>query len=756
MQLLKDMSIRKKLVAIIMLTSIISLSAASVGFISIDIISSKRSVIRKISTLARTIGINSKAAVIFKDQNSAAETLSALSSEPDIIYACITDTNGNLFTEYVFKNQEKEKTDSGQYLKFDKFLALNSQWSSYMGASYMFYKKHLCMIVPIYFEKESPGGIYLCTNLASLYSGILWNIVFCISILCGCAVLAYFISVKLQKTISDPVLELSRIMKKVSAEKDYSVRVEPHYPDELGILFEGFNNMLAQIQERDDALMFTHYAVDHMGDMAFWIDSEGLIIYVNNAACIFLGYTSDELVSKDTSIVNPNSNPDTWRAHWNDLIDEQAVTMETILTAETGDTFPVETNLNYVRFKGKEYCCAFVRDITNRKRIEAQLHQAQKMEAIGTLVGGVAHDLNNILGGLVGYPELLLFDMPPEGPLVKPLVQILKSGEKAAAIVQDLLTLARRGVAVEEVVNLNEIIDEYLKTPEYEKMIQYHSGIKFKLNLEPDILNIRGSFFHISKALMNLISNGCESIKGNGEVFITTQNLHLDLPYVGFQNIPEGDYVVLSVSDTGIGICVEDRSKIFEPFYTKKKMGRSGTGLGMTVVRGTVEDHKAFIDIMDRKGGGTRFDIYFPVTREPTKANIKDFSYDAYRGSEKILVVDDVEEQRDVASNLLGYLGYTVETVPSGEKAIEYLKNKTADIILLDMIMAPGIDGMETCRIILGHNPKQKIIICSGFSETIRVKQALKTGACAYVKKPYRIKEIAAAVREALDRKPDI
>ncbi|MBU4011382.1 MAG: PAS domain S-box protein, partial [Proteobacteria bacterium] len=499
MQLLNNLSIKQKLIGIIMLTSIISLSVASVGFISINIISSKRSIIRKISTLASTIGINSKAAIIFKDQKSAAETLSALSSEPDIIYACISDINGNLFAEYVSNNQGKGKTDSEQYLKFNKFLKLDSKWSNYMGASYMFHKKHLYMFVSIIFEEEYQGGIYLCTNLETLYSSILWNIIFCTGILSACAVLAYFISIKLQKTISDPVLELSQIMGRVSSDKDYSVRVEPRYPDELGILFEGFNNMLAQIQERDNALLFTHYAVDHMGDMAFWIDSEELIIYVNNAACISLGYTSEELVSKSASIVNPNSNPDAWRAHWNDLTDKQAVTMETILITKTGDTFPVETNFNYVRFKGKEYCCAFLRDVTNRKRIEAQLQQAQKMEAIGTLVGGVAHDLNNILGGLVGYPELLLIDMPPESPMVEPLVQILKSGEKAAAIVQDLLTLARRGVAVEEVVNLNDIINEYLKAPEYEKMIQYHSDVQFKLTIEPDLLNIRGSFFHITK-----------------------------------------------------------------------------------------------------------------------------------------------------------------------------------------------------------------------------------------------------------------
>ncbi|MBU1053954.1 MAG: response regulator [Proteobacteria bacterium] len=754
MQLIKNLSIKHKLIAIIMFISIISLFAASIGFVSANIISSKRAAIAKLSTLANTIGINSKAAIIFKDQKAATETLSAFKTEPDVSYACITDVNGNLFAEYFRENIGGKTSAPEKFLKFDGFLEFDSNWSTYMDASYMFHKKHLCMFSAINFEKEYQGGIYVCANQASLYTQIFWNIIFCTAILCICAVQAYFLSVKLQKSISDPILKLSKTMEKVSAEKDYSVRVETRYSNELGTLYEGFNNMLAQIQERDNALLFTQYAVGHMGDMAFWIDSEGQFIYANNAACTSLGYTINELKLKNVNLVNPKSNKNTWNAHWTDIKDKQAATRETLLSNKTGMIFPIEANFNYVRFKGQEYCCAFARNITDRKRIEAQLQQAQKMEAIGTFVGGVAHDLNNILGGLVGYPELLLLDMPPGNPMAEPLLQIMKSGEKAAAIVQDLLTLARRGVTVEEAVNLNHIVNEYLKTPEHKKMVEYHSDIIYKLDLEQDILNNQGSFFHITKVLMNLMANASESIQnGKGEVLITTQNLHLDQLYKGFQNIPGGDYAILSVSDTGIGISVEDRSKIFEPFYTKKKMGRSGTGLGMTVVRGTVEDHKAYIDITNRKEGGTRFDIYFPVTRDPVKIEAEDFSFESYYGSENVLVVDDVKEQQDIALSLLGYLGYSVEAVSSGEKALEYLQKKTPDIILLDMIMEPGIDGLETCTKILENNPNQKVIICSGFSETERVKQALNRGAYAYIKKPYRIKEIAKTIREALDFK---
>jgi len=232
-----------------------------------------------------------------------------------------------------------------------------------------------------------------------------------------------------------------------------------------------------------------------------------------------------------------------------------------------------------------------IQDVTEQKNAEkeredlqSQLRRAQKMEAIGMLAGGVAHDLNNILGGLVSYPELLLLQLPEDSPLRKSILTIQKSGEKAAAVVQDLLTLARRGVVVTEVVNPNDVIAEYLKSPEHENLQSYHPGVHIETHLEKDVLNILGSSTHLSKTVMNLISNAAEAMPEGGELTISTENRYIDRPIRGYDNVKEGDYVVLAISDTGTGISPDDMQKIFEPFYTKKKMGRSGTGLGMAVV----------------------------------------------------------------------------------------------------------------------------------------------------------------------------
>ena len=250
------------------------------------------------------------------------------------------------------------------------------------------------------------------------------------------------------------------------------------------------------------------------------------------------------------------------------------------------------------------------------------------------------------------------------------------------------------------------------------------------------------------------MSNAAEAISGAGDVTVKTQSHYLDKPIRGYDEIKEGDYAVLTVSDTGMGIPDENVLKIFEPFYTKKKMGRSGTGLGLAIVWGTIKDHNGYIDVETEVGKGTTFTLYFPVTREELMAPQQNEKIERYIAKgESVLVVDDIAEQREIASLLLTRLGYQVHAVSSGEEALEHLKGNKADILVLDMIMTPGIDGLETYQRVLEINPTQKAILVSGFSETERVKKAQELGAGAYVKKPYVMEKIGAAIRDELDGK---
>jgi len=399
------------------------------------------------------------------------------------------------------------------------------------------------------------------------------------------------------------------------------------------------------------------------------------------------------------------------------------------------------------------------KDITERKRAEEvlreteeKLSRSRKMESIGLLAGGVAHDLNNVLSGIITYPELILLHMDKNDKLRKHVEEIRKSGKRAAAIVDDLLTVAR-GIAITKVtLNLNKIVQDYLYSPEFKKTESYHSAVSFKTSLDENLLNSSGSPVHIMKAVMNLVANASEAIEGEGTVTVSTMNRYLDRPIRGYEDVKAGEYAVLAVTDDGSGITSEDLDRIFEPFYTKKVMGRSGTGLGLAVVWNTVQIHGGYIDV-STESGGTTFELYFPVTRETLSVEDAAVPLDDYMGhGETILVVDDDESHRDICRQMLGVLGYETISVSSGEEAVAYLKENRVDLVLLDMIMDPGMGGRETYERIIALHPHQKAVILSGYSETADVKAVLKMGAGQYVRKPVTLEKTGVAVKAELEK----
>ncbi len=401
-----------------------------------------------------------------------------------------------------------------------------------------------------------------------------------------------------------------------------------------------------------------------------------------------------------------------------------------------------------------------VQDITplhkaeeEKKELEARLARSQKMEALGLLAGGVAHDLNNVLSGIVSYPDMMLIRLPADSDLRKPLGLIRDSGQKAAAIVQDLLTLARRGVTSMEIVNFNDLVEQYLQTPEFLKLQSYHPLVSFRVDKQDRLPNIKASAVHMKKTLMNLVSNAAEALPEGGQVHISTRNRHLDIPLKGYADVNAGEYVVLGVEDNGSGIQEEDLARIFEPFFTKKKMGRSGTGLGLAVVWGTVHDHNGYIHVSSTPGRGTRIELYLPATSAEMMHREEEIPPKSFQGNgERILVVDDLPSQREITREMLTLLGYHVDTVASGEEAIDFLKDHPVDLAILDMIMHPGIDGLETYARLRTLRPEQKTLIVSGYSETERVREAQMLGAGAYVKKPFDIQTIGQAIRRELDK----
>ena len=354
----------------------------------------------------------------------------------------------------------------------------------------------------------------------------------------------------------------------------------------------------------------------------------------------------------------------------------------------------------------------------------------------------------------MSYPDYLLSKLTPGDTFYEPLKNICESGQKAAAIVDELLTLARRGVTNTRALDLNALIREYMDSPEFRAIDEGHPHIEIVSLPTTELKAVKGSALHLKKCIMNLVSNAVEAMPDGGRVVISTANCYVDKPIQGYSDVAPGDYILLRVEDNGIGISAHDLPHIFEPFYTKKIMGRSGTGLGMAVVWGSVQDHQGYIDVQSQQGQGTAITVYLPVTNErPAHDAPPTVGKEQYMGrGETILIVDDMPEQRIIAGQILKDLGYCVHAAESGEAAIEFVRRQPVDLLLLDMIMEPGIDGLETYRRILHVNPAQKAILVSGFSESERVKGAQKLGAGAYVKKPYVVENLGIAIRSELQK----
>lgn len=397
-------------------------------------------------------------------------------------------------------------------------------------------------------------------------------------------------------------------------------------------------------------------------------------------------------------------------------------------------------------------------DITGLKNAEEEkqllaerLHQAQKMEAIGVLASSIAHDLNNILTGIVSYPDLLLAKVDPDDSMRPALETIRTAGSKAAKIVQGLLTLSRRGMQVDEPVDLLRLIDDFLKSPECLETGRRHQGVRIQAPERRQPLLVAGSPVHLANVLMNLTINAAEAMPEGGVIRIDLDQVELAEALPGFTAWRPGPYARLSVSDTGTGISKAHQEKIFEPFFSLKTQGMSGTGLGLAVVWSTVADHRGHIEVASEESRGTRFDIYLPVLAEAGRVATAPAAPSVVMGrGETVLVVDDESEQRRIAAEILTHLGYRVSVAASGEEAVHRLQEQAVDLVVLDMIMPPGIDGLETFRRIRGIRPDQKAIIVSGYSRSDRVGDAQRLGASRYLQKPYSLEKISEVVRAAL------
>jgi len=409
---------------------------------------------------------------------------------------------------------------------------------------------------------------------------------------------------------------------------------------------------------------------------------------------------------------------------------------------------------NYVYKLRSGEIVAIFDDITDKKRseenkfkLENELRQAKKMEAIGTLTGGISHDFNNLLQAINGYTQLTLVDKTPEHPDYNNLLNVFKAGERAADLVKQLLLFSRKVHTEKNVINLNHEMEQGVKLLEriIPKMINIDmrlSGRLWKINADP---------LQIEQALLNLGSNAADAMSNGGKFIIETDNVSIgDDNYIA--NIKKGNYVLLTISDNGVGIPQEIINHIYDPFFTTKEIGK-GTGLGLSSVYGIMKNHDGYINCYSEIGKGTTFRLYFPAIVEDKNVieNENEVNINLFFGDEIILIVDDEESIRDYTYQALTKFGYNVITASSGEEAIKIYseKGKEIDLIILDLGM-PGMGGLECLKVITKIDSDVKIIIDSGYSISKEIITILNNKNVKFINKPYTLFLLLEKIRESL------
>ena len=495
---------------------------------------------------------------------------------------------------------------------------------------------------------------------------------------------------------------------------------------------------------------------DAAADSIILIDDEERIIYWNASASTMLGYQPEEVMGKKILFLIP---PRYLDAH-TQAFGKFAVTGQGSLMGKTyevhalrkdGSEIPVELAISGIRIKDKWHAVGILRDISERKRLETQLLQAQKMEAIGQLAGGIAHDFNNILTAVIGYGSILMMKMEEQDKLRDNVAHLLDAANRGAYLTHSLLAFSRKQILNPRPTDLNEIIRRVEKL--LGRIIGEDIELKTIFIQEPLTVNADGG--QIEQALMNLATNARDAMPHGGTLTIQTDIVQLDDSFIrafGYGEV--GKYAVVLVSDTGIGMDDITRGHIFEPFYTTKEPGK-GTGLGLSMVYGIIKQHQGFINAYSEPGKGATFKLYLPlITREkaPGTADERIYKDDLRGGTETILIAEDDEVIRPLFRTLLQEFGYTVIEAVNGADAVsKFMRNKdTIKLVILDMIM-PKKGGIEAYEEIVKTQPLVKVLFMSGYTANVKSAEELVRKGVEFLLKPVSPKELLTRIRAALD-----
>lgn len=776
-----NLSIKRKLILISMVVSCAALLLISVLFVSSELASYRTGLLRNLSMRAEIIGSSSTAALSFEDPKPVEEVLAALKADPYLVAACILQTNGALFTTPYRRTSQTEQfavpsvRPDGSYIE---------------GERIHFFRG-------IIQNNQRIGTVYMLSDLKELhdyFQRLLRMLALALLVALG---FAFGLSSRLQRVISRPVLHLATVANTVASQKDYAVRAVKQGDDELGHLIDGFNDMLSQIQDRDTALQKIQAELEQRVDertselsnanrllreeitereqaehalrqseerfaRAFQANPlpvhitslvEDRFIDVNESFLRLVGFSRQEVIGQRARELGVWLDP-AEQAHLAQRakLELSVRDCEVRMRTKSGEIRNTLASIELITL-GQEPCLLWIsHDLTERLQLEDQLRQAQKMEAVGQLAAGVAHDFNNILTVIMGHTNLLQSACKTDPGMAGSLEEITASTERAANLVRQLLTFSRKQPIQPKTLDMNKVVANLAK------MLGRSLGehIALECRYAPTPLAVQADIGMMEQIILNLAVNARDAMPKGGNLTVTTLAIEVaehDLPRQ--PQARPGHFVRLRVQDNGVGMDAKTLERIFEPFFTTKEVGK-GTGLGLATVYGIVAQHKGWIEVASQPGRGSTFDIYLP-----SQSQIVIPSADAARpsgsmaGSETILVVEDEMAMRLMVRQVLRRYGYRILGAANGIEALRVWQeqNGKVDLLLTDMVMPGGLSGRDLADKLLAEKADLRVVYVSGYSlDFVNQGLNLRKG-MRFLPKPFQPESLVQAVRDCLDGK---
>lgn len=761
---LKDLSLKRKLILVYVISTVTILLLVGGVIIVNEVFSARKAIVSESRGLMSAIGKNSVAALLFNDRNDAKDTLKVLNVFPDVLYAATMDADGSVYAEY--------RRDGNYRVRQQAFR---------QSDGYRFSLREAEFFQDIVLRNEKVGAIYLVQDLKRSYVKLYQSVVVLLLAIAASLFIGYLFSIYLQKIVTEPIDRLLDTMKVISEKKQYSLRADVAAGDEIGYLAKGFNEMLLKIEKRDAELGAHRQRLEDLvrerteqltganlnltrelkerrkferalresedryrtifentGTANIIIENDTTISLANAEFAKLSGYSLEEVAGEMrwTEFVHPEFLEKMKEYHVLRRIDKRGGprSYETKFIDRSGAIKDIHLTVEII--PGTLSSIASILDITERKELEQQLFQSQKMEAVGQLAGGVAHDFNNILTTIIGFGGILQMELDEDSPMRTYVESILHAGERAAALTQGLLAFSRKQIIAPRNINLNDAIKNM------EKLLRRVMGEDIELRTrfcEPEIFVLADSG-QIGQVLMNLATNARDAMPGGGTMEIETSVVVIDKDFKEVhKHQKHGHYALLKVSDAGQGMNRELVERVFEPFFTTKEVGK-GTGLGLSIVYGIIRQHSGYIHVASEPGLGTVFEIYLPLSKpviEEAWAVSPARAVDIKPGEGTILVVEDDGSVRKLIAMILGNHGYHVIEAANGEEAVELFRQHSDDIdlLLLDVVL-PKMNGKAVFDSAVAIKPGIHTVFMSGYTADIIHKKGLFEEGTNFVQKP--------------------